>query len=178
VLVFQRALHTGFVVRTEDLAEHRPDVARRFDRPFIEVSWGDFEFFRRRDPGLFVTTSATLWPTRSTALLSGAHKLSVEPVRAKARLTLSAEGYERLLKHVARTLAVDERGRLIPAPPSDMPGRFFLAEGSYHLLDNCNQWTAQGLRKAGLPISPCWSVTAASVMSRIQKLSDKQPAPR
>jgi len=170
VAVFREAMYTGLVVRTSDLAERVADVHQRVPTRYVAVKWGDFRYYRDPDPGLGITTSAAFWPTRSTVRLERATRLVDGPGERSLRLELSQAGYERLLDHVAETLVVDADGELVPAPAKAVGGGFYGARGRYHLWRNCNHWTAQGLRAAGLPIAPGWAMLPGPLMRRVQEL--------
>jgi hypothetical protein len=45
-------------------------------------------------------------------------------------------------------------------------GGFYVAKGSYSILRACNDWTAEGLRLAGVN-TPLWSGLSSSIMYHV-----------
>ena len=53
--------------------------------------------------------------------------------------------------------------------PGEGAGRFYAAQGRFHLGNTCNTWTARMLRAAGVDIDPGGVVTAGDLMGRLRR---------
>ena len=83
---------------------------------------------------------------------------------------LSPHGFEQLVTFIHETYKRDEHGRPLPVGPGWYAySKFYLATGTYHLLNTCNTWVAKALRAAGLPMSPASAMTAGSVIAQVSK---------
>ena len=51
---------------------------------------------------------------------------------------------------------------------------FYKGEGHYYLMNTCNNWTARGLKSAGLNISPTFKLTAGSIMGFLARHNKSQ----
>ena len=63
VYIVEHGWHTGLVLATADLdAPDLPYFATLKQRRYVEVGWGDAEFFQADDPGLLMAADAMLTP--------------------------------------------------------------------------------------------------------------------
>lgn len=162
--------HAGIVLQRTDLA---PSVCREYtDFPhgdYLEVGWGDRDYYRTPNPSLGVALKAALWPTPSVLHIVGfsgpvtAYFASSEIIE----IALSHEGFERLCRYIGDSFALNEEGDPL-ALGAGLYGnsQFYRSKESYHAFKTCNVWTAGALRAAGCPIRPFSSVGVESLMSR------------
>jgi hypothetical protein len=86
-------------------------------------------------------------------------------------LRVSPRGLDALCRFVAAAHARRAPGGAIVLGPGLYgASRFYLARGRYGLFRNSNQWAAQALREAGVPVVPALSVTAGSVLAQVAPL--------
>jgi uncharacterized protein (TIGR02117 family) len=141
---------------------------------YLGFGWGDAEFFPKRDPGISTWLSAAFQPTPSVLHVTG---LSSPPRDAFPKdeivgLLVSAEGFRKLLAHLSATFARDGAGRVIHhAPGLHSFSKFYRATGDFHMLNNCNSWTARGLAAAGLPIDAGNVYLAGELMSQVREIT-------
>ena len=142
---------------------------------YLGFGWGDADFFPKRDPGILTWLSAAFQPTPSVIHVTG---LSSRPRDAFPKdeivgLTVSAEGFRKLLAYLSATFARDGTGREIHhAPGLHSFSKFYRASGDFHMLNNCNSWTARGLAAAGLPIDAGSVYLADELMSQVRDIKD------
>jgi uncharacterized protein (TIGR02117 family) len=169
VYVTDHGWHTGIVVRQADIPVGLWPTHRDFaGSEYLEVGWGDREFYLAPQGTLWLALKAAVWST--SAVL---HVVAFDgpPDRSFAgrevvALRVSERGFRRLVDFVRDAWATNESGGPIPLGPGLYPrSRFYLATGRYFLLRTCNTWTAAALRAAGLPINPASVVTASQVMN-------------
>ncbi len=170
-LVAQDA-HSGIAVRRADIPPGLWPESRDFPlADYLEVGWGERNYYMGRDQGF--------WGTLRVALGSNPSVLHVAGIRGPLQggfpaseiveLSLPAAGYERLIRYIND--AYDRAGAPVVAPLG--PGlygdsRFYPGRESFSLLRTCNVWTARGLRDAGLPVND--SITLDGLMSQARRI--------
>lgn len=168
--------HVGLAFAVEDLDPAAfPEVADFPDARWIEVGWGDAEFYRNPDPGLgamldaaFASKAAVLhlvaMPAEPARYLPGAEVVTIR---------LDDSRFERLVAHVAGQVDRGGQPRAEALGPGLYPvSRFYPAFGRFSLDRTCNTWTAQALAAAGVAVDPGGVVRASTLMSRIGKLPE------
>ena len=168
-LVTQDA-HTGIAVRRADIPAGLWPESRDFPQAdYLEVGWGERNYYMGRDQGFWGTLRVALGSNPSVLHVAGIR--GPLPARFPAseivELSLPASGYERLIRHIHD--AFDRSGAPVVAPLG--PGlygdsRFYPGRESFSLLRTCNVWTAQGLREGGLPVSD--AITREGLMSQVR----------
>lgn len=173
VLLVNHGLHAGLLIARADLARALPALAETFATgDWVEIGWGDEDFYRTPQPSLGLALRALLRPTPAA--------LHVQPIDGTPRglsggevveIRLSEAGYRRLLAFVVASF-----GRSAQGTPTDLgPGlfigsRFYRAKGHYSLLRTCNTWLAEALAAGGCPLRPARLVTAGQLLSRLQQM--------
>ena len=172
VWVVRHTWHTGLVVRRADVAAGAWPARADFPgAAYLEVGWGDRDFYQAPEGTLWLALKAALWPTDSVLHVAA---FAEPPERFFAgsevvSVRLSARGFQRFAAFVADAHARDDRGRAIRLGPGKYgASRFYLGRERY-LLTTCNVWTARALRAAGLPITPAWALTAGNVMFQVRR---------
>ncbi len=177
VYLVSHGWHTGIVFRRADIPRAIWPEADDFPgAEYLEVGWGDRDYYQAREPGPWLTLKAALWPTPSVLHIVGFSD-SVEnffPASDIIRVDLPARGFERLSGYLHDSYARDAAGQTLRLGPSLYgDGRFYLSREKFHLFNTCNVWTARGLRAAGLPVTPFLSITTEQVLSQVQKFGTR-----
>ncbi len=162
--------HTGIVIRREDIPNGSlPESADFPDAEYLEVGWGDWDYYPAPSFNVWFAAKALLWPTASVLHVVG---FSGPPESYFARseiiaFELSQSRFERLIEYIHASFARDGAGKSAPLQPGLYGNSaFYPSHEKFHLLKTCAGWTAKALRTAGYPISPWFAVTADQVMSR------------
>ena len=165
--------HAGIVVKRADIP---PEIwPQHNDFPhaeYLEVGWGDKDYYMTPSPHIGITLKAGLLPTDSVLHIVGFNGAVTRyfPDSEVIRIDLSEEGFKRLCKYLENSYALDEVGLSQPLGPSLYgDGQFYLSRISYHAFSTCNVWTARGLREAGCPITPSANVTVETLMETVAK---------
>lgn len=164
IYVADNGVHTDLVLPARDFAdlvrpEHFADPAQAV-QPMLMFGWGDRDFY------LNTPTWWDLNPFRVARALVGmgptvVHVSAVPEPRPAGKiraLTLRTEEYARLVAYVRATFAA--------GPPAKGYGghdAFYAARGGYNALRTCNEWSAGGLRVAGVRMG-VWTPFAFGVM--------------
>jgi uncharacterized protein (TIGR02117 family) len=170
--VVSHGWHAGLVVRRADVAGTL--WPERDDFPgaeFLEVGWGDRDFYQAREPTSGMALAAAFRSSASVIHVTGltAPAEQAYPGSEVEEVSLSLAGFERLLAFVRDAHARDGSGRALAVGPGLTAGsRFYEGREPYHLLRTCNTWTAEALRAAGLPIDARWTLTAAGLMRDVR----------
>jgi uncharacterized protein (TIGR02117 family) len=161
--------HTGFIIPAETLEAALPLLKTRFgDTPFMEVGWGDKGFYQAKKITSGLTLTAMFHSTGSVIhVVAVPEQIKTHyPTNKLEKLCLSHEEYTHFIDFIANSFAKDTTGTLIPLTKGiDGNSQFYEGIGTYHLLNTCNKWTAQGLQQAGLDIYPTVNLTSNGVMS-------------
>ena len=189
--VVNHGWHTGLAIRRGDIPDGLwPEAREAPPGEYLEVGWGEREFYQTRDPSLLQALRAALWPSPSVLHLVGFNGPVAErfPYSEVIALSMDAAAMMRLVQYISNAY---ERDR---AAPERSPGfaqanaagnikrmgaglygdsRFFAGRENFHLLRTCNVWTAQALRLAGCPVGT--GVTAENVMKSAARCA--APAP-
>ena len=177
-LVTQDA-HTGIAVRRADIPPGLWPESRDFPlADYLEVGWGERNYYMGRDQGFWGTLRVTLGSNPSVLHVAGIRGPLPGgfPASEIVELSLPAAGYERLIRYIQD--AYDRSGAPFVAPLG--PGlygdsRFYPGRESFSLLRTCNVWTAQGLRDAGLPVSD--AITLEGLMSQVRRIGKSVQKP-
>ena len=165
--------HAGIVLRRADIPDSDWPALRDFpNAQYLEVGWGDMDFYLTPDPHLGLTLKAALWPTASALHIVGFNGpvSAYFPYSEITGIELSSAGFEHLSRTIAASFTMDEVGNTTSLGPGLYGNsRFYLSRETYHLFNTCNVWTARALRAAGLPITPVRAITTEDLMSQARK---------
>lgn len=172
--------HTGLVIRYTDLPEGLWPEAGDFPKAeYLEIGWGDHDYYRTHDPGLWTTLKAALVPTQSVLHLVGFRSPPTLRFAASEviEIRLSYTDLERLAKYIDDAFARDNTRAVAPLGTGLYgDSRFYPARETFHLFNTCNVWTARALRSAGLAVRD--SITTEGLMVQARRLgSVVQAAP-
>ncbi len=177
IYVVSHGWHTGIVISADNLGAELAFLTKNFnDAKYYEFGWGDEGFYRAGKITIPLAAKALLWPTSSVM-----HVVALPAPPAEffigseiVEITISRQGHGYLNSALYNSFNRSEDGR-----PQEKGGglygnsRFFTGSGTYFLTRTCNKWTAGSLYKAGIPISPVFTVTASGVMGQVKEALDK-----
>jgi uncharacterized protein (TIGR02117 family) len=142
------------------------------DAQYLEVGWGDMDYYQTPNAHMGHILMAALLPTSSVLHIVGFNG----PVQAYfphseiIEIELSSAGFEKLSGTIVASFARDKAGNIRPLGHGLYGNsRFFRSRETYHLFNTCNVWTARMLRSAGLPITPARATTVENLMSQARK---------
>lgn len=166
--------HAGIVIRRSDIPDGLWSENHDFpDVEYLEVGWGDEDYYQSLDPHVGLTLKAAFLPTGSVLHIVGfsgsiTYFFAVNEI---IRIDLSNTGFNNLLSYISDSYALNAAGVSQSLGPSLYgQGRFYLSNETYHLFNNCNIWAARGLQKAGLPLVPELIITTDSLMFEVRQL--------
>ena len=172
IYVVRQGWHAGIALRREDIPPAIWPQIRDFpDVEYLEVSWGDADYYPAPDPTLGMLLKAALVPTRSVLHVHGFEGPVEEyfPVSDIVEIALSEAGFEQLCRFIAQTYAITDKGADGVKEGLYLNSRFYPARPTFHIFRTCNTWVAQALRTAGCPITPFYALTAGNVIWQVSK---------
>ena len=160
--------HVGIVIeRTDSTAAHWPEQADFPDAVFLEVGWGDRDYYQDPDPDVGKLLKAGLWPTKSVLHIVGFRRpvTAYFPRSEIIRLDVPEAGIDALAAYVHDAYARDDAGNVIALGPGLYgESRFYAGRQRYHVFKNCNTWAARALRAAGVRVRPAEILTADDLL--------------
>ena len=170
VYLARHGWHAGIVIRRADIPdgvwpEHR-DLP---DSVYLEVGWGDRDYYRTPDPHWGITFKAGLLPTASVLHIVG-FSSSVPacfPCSEIIEIRLSNPGFVELCHYISASYFKDPAGNSVALGPGLYGNsRFYQSHETYHLFNNCNAWTDRALQTTGCPLKPASVFTVENLMAR------------
>ena len=167
VYVVSHGWHVGLVLRHDDFAAVGPLGRSAPAGEYVEVGWGDGDFYPAPRGTLALALRAA-FRSRSSVLQVVGFDGPVGEMFPRSKILaidLTSAGLAALVHHIEATYALDADGRpIVVAPAQYGSGVFYLARGRYRLVDNSNTWVARALKVAGCPIDVDASLTAGAVL--------------
>src|SRR4029450_10177122 len=148
--------HTGLVVKYDDIELHLwPEKDDFPEALYLEVGWGDRNFYQTPQPGLGILLQAALKSPASVLFVIGlpAAVTHYFPYADILEIPLSQRALEELARFTQRTYKRDVPGHAIPLGPghNHRYSMFYRAEGDYSLFNTCNSWISKALQAEGWP---------------------------
>jgi uncharacterized protein (TIGR02117 family) len=172
IYLVRHGWHAGIAVRRADVPPGAWPVLDDFpDARYLEVGWGEVRYYPGETRGVWGAFRAGAWPTGSVlhvVPISGAVQ-GAFPQNTIVRIPVGPGELEALVRYVAESFAVDDRGAALPAAPGYYAGsRFYASDLTYHVFNNCNHWAAGALEAAGCDTAPRWTLTVGRVVAQAQ----------
>ena len=173
IYLVRHGWHAGIVVNRSDIPVGTWPQHNEFpEAEYLEVGWGDKDYYMTLEPGLGIMLMAGLLPTDSVLHIVGVRGpiTSYFPQNEILLVKLSEEGFLRLSRYIEDSYALDGAGLSQSLGPSLYgKGRFYLSRETYHAFNTCNAWTARALRNAGAPITPAINLRVETLMNNVAK---------
>jgi uncharacterized protein (TIGR02117 family) len=172
IYVVRHEWHTGLVIKYDDIDSRLwPEKDDFPDALYLEVGWGDRDFYQTPRAGLGILLQAALKSPASVLFVVGLPTAVTRyfPYADILEIPLSQRGLEELVRFIHTTYKRDASGQTIPlgSGHNHRHSMFYLAEGDYSLFNTCNSWISQALQAAGLPMKT--ALRAGRVMSQAQR---------
>lgn len=138
--------------------------------PLLEYAWGDRRFYMESNYWPQSVYATLILPTESVVYLNGRDASpSFAGARAVYTRSVDAATLRALLGELERTFRHASDGSRVPpySTRAGYAGRFFPAYGRYLWTRNCNWWTVERLRAAGLARSGAGVVLSGQVGGRL-----------
>lgn len=172
--------HTGLIVRAADVPAAAWPARRDFPgAEYLELGWGEREYYIREDMTLWLGLRALFWSDKSTihvVAFSGPIEREF-PGAQVLEFRVPEAGFARLVAFVAESHERDAAGRPIALAPGQRPhSRFYASARRFSFRETCNTWIARALREAGVDVDPGRAVTAAGLMRQLRQAAAQRAA--
>jgi uncharacterized protein (TIGR02117 family) len=174
IYVVSHGWHTGMVIRRSDVpAGLWPESAHFPNAEYLEIGWGDRDYYMTPGFSLWLAIKALFWPSRSVLHVVGFTGSVVHnfPTSDVVELQLAASGLEALV-HLIHSSHAREGAGPVAALRAGLYGdsRFYPSRERFHMFKTCNVWTARALRTAGLPLRVPFALTADAVIGQARQM--------
>lgn len=183
IFLVSHGWHAGIVLKRIDIRQSGwPRLHAFTHMDYLEIGWGDKNYYTSPDPGPGLAAKALLLPTSSVLHLVGFRgpPESYFPYSEIIRIELSVPGFEQMVHHISKSFSRDKYGSAVHLGPGNYAySQFYASEETYHLCKTCNTWTATILQTAGCPVTPASTVNGLMSQARcfgevIQEKSELQ----
>lgn len=169
LFIQHEALHTALIVRSDLVYLNAPELKTLNLPPFdyVRFGWGDAYYYGNFDRHSGAGLTALFLPTASV--------MEVTPIADPERLAgvvfaipANLDEIQNLVIEISQTFY-----RLYPQQVFELRrtgtsnSYYYRANGTYHLFNNCNHWTARRLTFLGIRVNSLNSIFASSVMRRV-----------
>lgn len=180
VFIVEHDWHTGLVVETKDLAaEDLPYFAAARRHRFLEVGWGDADFFQADDPTIGMALDAMVTPGPSVLHVAAFDDMPASFFKGQVvhRIPLTSSGVAHLSRYLARAFADQTSTEPTATSPGDYGpnSRYVAATGSYYFPNTCNVWTANALLAGGADVTPALAVTSRALLHQVRQIAKSSP---
>jgi uncharacterized protein (TIGR02117 family) len=180
--VVDHGWHTAIVVRRGDVDRALwPEVDDFPEATFIEVAWGDREFYMARPATPWLAIKAALLASGSVLHVVGFSGLVATHYAESAvvDLRLSRGGFDAMTRFIHEEYQRDREDRPLRLERG-LYGTswFYAARSRYHLFNTCNTWVTRALSTAGLAVAPAGVITAGEVMRQVKRADEARAVER
>jgi uncharacterized protein (TIGR02117 family) len=174
ISVLDHGWHTAIVVRRADVDRALwPEVDDFPEATFVEVAWGDREFYMARPATLWLAIKAAFLASGSVLHVVG-FSVPVVPYFAESEVVerrVSRRGFDAMTRFIHEEYQRDREDQGLRLERG-LYGTswFYAARSRYHLFNTCNTWIARALSTAGLAVTPSGVMTADDVMRQVRRV--------
>jgi len=174
ISVLDHGWHTAIVVRRADVDRALWREVDDFpEATFVEVAWGDREFYMARPATPWLAIKAAFLASESVLHVVG-FSAPVAPYFAESEvveLRLSRRGFDAMTRFIHEEYQRDREDRALRLERGLYGSSWFYAARSrYHLFNTCNTWVARALSMAGLAVTPSGVITANDGMRQVRRV--------
>lgn len=169
IYLINHGWHTGIAMRRADIPQGVwPESGDFPEAQFLEVGWGDRDFYQTPEPGFWLKVKAGVGSAGSVLHVVGIPKHVTEyfSYNEIVEVKLPPQGAADLAQFISQAHRRNGAAR-VTALGKGLYGdsRFYPALGNFHVFNNCNTWTARALTAAGLP-PPLFRIVLADGLMR------------
>jgi uncharacterized protein (TIGR02117 family) len=144
---------------------------------YVRIGWGDGDYYTGKSTGVVTATRALIASPYSAIQVIGytADPFERIPAETRVALRITDTAMRALVTYLDASFVQDREGNLEQLHAYvENSGVFFEASQQYGLLNNCNSWSGDALRAAGLPIRGAFNLTAQGVFEQARAIANYQ----
>jgi len=157
--------HVGILISIDSISKSCfPFITEKTEGKFIDIGWGDEEFYQNEETDYALAAKAILWPT-SSVVRTGVYYNNIESISQYSdycvKFSLNQEQFGDVVQFINDSFdTIGTGGLVIVSEKSNGRVIFYKSVHSYHLFYTCNTWVAEALNSAGFDIDPDDVITA------------------
>ncbi len=143
----------------------------------VRIGWGDGDYYTGKNTSVVTATRALIASPYSAIQVIGYTADPFERIPADTRVALhiTDAAMRELVSYLDASFARNDQATLLPLQAYvENSGAFFEASQRYGMFNNCNTWSGEALRAAGLPIRSAFHLTASSVFEQARAIAEYQ----
>jgi uncharacterized protein (TIGR02117 family) len=163
IYILKHRWHTGIIIERAELKNILSALENDFlSSQYIEIGWGDKDFYMAEKETVWLVIKAMFWPTKSVLHVAeiNSHPLWLFKEQEITEIELTEENFNKLIQYLNSSFYIDNNQNNIKLGRGLYGNsRFYLSNEHYHMFKTCNVWTARGLKIADIPIKPCFALS-------------------
>jgi uncharacterized protein (TIGR02117 family) len=150
--------HTGVIIRPEDVdINYFPEIEMFTQFRYIDIGWGDDEFYRNPGFDVGLAIKALFYSTPSTLRVEGFNFDLMRYIGysdISYTITMQRKEFDRLTRFISTTFFINDKNETVLLEKK-YGGHitFFRANGRYTAFNTCNTWVAKAFNSAGYEMS-------------------------
>jgi len=170
IYVAQISWHSGLIIPTSFLPDSIwPADSDYSQAPFLEIGWGDRDFYQTPGFNPWYAFKAVVWPTKSAIHINPIHQplTSYYSDTRLVRIIINQQQKAKLLSFLMHHFETGKGGKLIELESGIYWGsQFFAATKRYYWFRNSNTWVAMALQHLGIRLFPPFYLATECVLNR------------
>ncbi len=163
--------HTGIIVPGYSIPDSLWPVQHNFSKfDYLEIGWGDRDFYQHPKFNLWYIIKAVLWPTPTALHIVPLKEENIEInyIDTKVvKLKITQKELNDLSHFLVSQFELNEQGKVIPLNEGFyINSQFFAGSGKYYFPKNSNVWAAKALKTAGFSFTPIFYQTTGMVVNK------------
>ena len=144
--------HVGIVIEIDSAAITGIPVLNRFgDYRFVDIGWGDEDFFMDSSMDYYNAAKAILFPTPSVIKIT-AHRSDIASIIKWSdyciKINITDNQYRGLLEYIHKSFLVEDDEYILISSFAEGAILFYKSVHNYHLFNTCNTWVVEALETA------------------------------
>ena len=166
--------HTGLMIPVNDFTKKILPVLSYFEGfEYVDIGWGDAEFYQSPEFNICLAVNAILVPTPSVIRIDG-YKFPIERViewrEFAIQFVLTKDRFLRMADFINQSFKYDDyKEVIISLRDKEKPIIFFKSVHYYFFMRTCNTWAAEAIQSTGVEIDTFGLVTAGQLYSKLSR---------
>jgi len=169
--------HTGIILSIDSISMNSIPALQDFrDFSYVDIGWGDEDFYQHPDFDLWLAAKALLFPTESVVRVEGVDsdlKKYLQSGDYAIKIDLDEKSHLLLNEFINSSFQLNKDLKNI-LTSTNFRGKikFYKSQLKYHLFNTCNTWIAEALRYSGLMITNTNVITAHNLYIKVKKFGE------
>lgn len=168
--------HVGIVIEIDSASVAGIPMLSRFkDYKYVDVGWGDEDFFQNSTIDYYDAAKAILFPTRSVIKITG-HRSDIASIINWSdfciKINITDDQFSGLLKFIDDSFLIEDDEYVFISSFAGGAIVFYKSVHDYHLFNTCNTWVVDALETAGCGVSKSGIITAEDLFVEVKTIGD------